>query len=98
LHLPRAGLTNRPATIIDIDARKGIYKVKYANGDLDQWLPARLLGGCQGVAAAPITRDYFAGARTGLSGCPTVRSRDIRRHRQYEAPDLGISYQGTRIP
>lgn len=70
LHVPRAGLTNRPAVIAAIDIKQGIYKVKYDNGDLDQWLPANFIGGCSGVVAAPITTSYFAGT-WGLFVGPT---------------------------
>jgi hypothetical protein len=59
--LSRAGVLNRSAVIKAIDERKGLYQVKYDNGDLDEWLPPRLFAGCKGVAAAAIPDDYFNG-------------------------------------
>src|SRR5438445_13715550 len=60
--LTRAGLTNRPGVITAVDARKGLYQVKFDNGDLDQWVPARLFAGCKGAEAAAISDDYFNGS------------------------------------
>ena len=61
LHVPRAGLTNREAIITAVDAKQGLYRVKYDNGDPSEWLPARLIGGCTGAGPAPITERYYAG-------------------------------------
>ena len=62
LHVARAGLLNRPATITAFNAKQGLYKVRYDDrGYLDEWVPARLIGGCSGPGPAPISEKYYAG-------------------------------------
>lgn len=63
LHLERAGALNYPATIVDYDAAKVAYQVKFDSGGSVEWLIPRSIGrGCTAPVAGPaITESYFVG-------------------------------------
>lgn len=59
----RAGVLNYDAKIVEHNAAKGLYKVRYVTGypgDVE-WLPAKGLKTCTGVEAPAATESYFLG-------------------------------------
>ena len=100
--LERAGMLNRPAVITEVDTKKGLYKVKYDNGDLPEWLPPRKLTGCTGQTGEAIKDDYFIGKWSMFVG-PTPHYEDRGSDRYLvvgpggKAPPLVVNADGSYV-
>ena len=58
----RAGVLNYDARIMEYNAAKGMYRVRYVTGypGDEEWLPARQLKNCTGLVASGVPVSFFA--------------------------------------
>ena len=104
LHLDRAGALNYPATIVDYDAAKVAYQVKFDSGGAVEWLiPRSIARGCTAPVAGPVIAEgYFVGNWSMFIG--PYPQRQIINGDAYlvvgsgaPAPPLGIKADGTYV-
>ena len=63
MHLERAGGTNSPAVITEVDEAQGSYHIDYDNSTLEEWVTAQWLRySCVGLPAGPRDIAFYAGA------------------------------------
>lgn len=103
LHLDRAGGLNYPATILEYDAVKVAYHVKYDSGSVEWLTPRYINKGCVPAAAGPeLSEGYFVGNWSMFIG-PAPQYQIINGDRYLVvgpgavAPPLTIKADGTYV-